>query len=166
MPATLPVPIEFRLPYGWLPAKPNAVATDEVAFAAVHPHPDAGFAANITIDGGIPTQAETLADLADASVERLRHAADSAVEVTHRREVGPPDGPALTQHLAFSASIRDARRDLIQSQVYLSLQDVTDSHERAVIRLALTTTANQHDSVLAEFQEFVRTVRPGSGAGA
>lgn len=37
MPAELPVPIEFRLPEGWLPAKPNEVDAEGVAFAAVHP---------------------------------------------------------------------------------------------------------------------------------
>ncbi|MFI9065656.1 hypothetical protein ACIGQE_27975 [Streptomyces sp. NPDC053429] len=165
MPATLPVPIEFRLPEGWLPAKPNAGASDEVAFAAVHPYPDAGFAANITIDGVIPTEADTLAVLADESVERLRHIAAS-VEVTQRREVGPADSPALTQHVALTADAGDAHRDLIQSQVYLCLQDVADPHKRAVIQLTLTSTAAQHDLVLAEFQEFVRTLRPASGAGA
>lgn len=165
MPAPLPVPIEFRLPEGWLPAQPNAGAADEGAFAAVHPHPDAGFAANITIDGTIPTAADTLTDLADESVERLRHIADS-VEVTHRREVGPADSPALTQHAALTASVDDARRDLIQSQVYLGLQDVADPHKRAVIQPTLTSTAAQHELGLAELQEFVRTVHPASGAGA
>ncbi|MFK0049968.1 hypothetical protein ACIQU4_38845 [Streptomyces sp. NPDC090741] len=165
MPARLPVPIEFRLPEGWLPAKPNGVDAEGVAFAAVHPHPDAGFAANIAVDGGFLTEAETLDGLADESAERLRNGAYSG-EVTHRREVGSPDAPALTQRLALSAVVGGARRDLVQSQVYLLLQDITDPHKRAVIRLALTATAAQHDAVLGEFQEFVRSVRPDTGAGA
>ncbi|WP_327286303.1 hypothetical protein [Streptomyces sp. NBC_01205] len=165
MPAELPVPIEFRLPEGWLPAKPNEVDAEGVAFAAVHPRPDAGFAASIAVDGGFLTETDTLAGLADESAERLRRAADSA-EVTDRDEVGSPDAPALTQRVALSAVVGDARRDLVQSQVYLSLQDVADPRKRAVVRLALTATAAQHDAVLGEFQEFVRSVRPDSAAGA
>lgn len=162
MPATLPVPIEFRLPDGWLPARPEALEAPGVAFAAVHPQPDAGFSANITIDGEVPPDTATLADLADASVEQLRQVAES-VEVAGRRQVGSADVPALTQRLVFSAVTGDTRRDLVQSQVYLSLSDVADPHKRAVIRLALTATAAQHDTVLGDFQDFLRTVRPDTG---
>ncbi|KOG29632.1 hypothetical protein [Streptomyces resistomycificus] len=162
MPTTLPTPIEFRLPQGWLPAQPEGFEAANVAFAAVHPQPDAGFAANITIDGEIPPDAVTLVDLANSSVERLREVAES-VTVSHRREVGSADAPALTQRLTFSTVVDDTRRDLVQSQVYLSLSDIGDPHKRAVIRLALTATAAQHDAVLGAFQDFVRTVRPDTG---
>ena len=165
MPTTLPVPIEFRLPEGWLQARPEGLEAPGVAFAAVHPRPDAGFSANITIDGEIPPDAATLADLADESVEHLREVAGS-VEVVGRREVGSTDAPALTQRLAFSAVAGDARHELVQSQVYLSMLDVADPHKRAVIRLAMTATAAQHDAVLEDFQDFVRTVRPDTGKGA
>ncbi|WP_411086913.1 hypothetical protein [Streptomyces sp. 061-3] len=164
MPATLPVPIEFRLPEGWLPARPEAFDAPGVAFAAVRPQPDAGFSANITIDGEFTPDAATLVGLADESAERLREVAESVV-VAQRREVGSLDAPALTQRLTFSAVAGDARRDLVQSQVYLSIVDTKDPHRRAVIRLALTATAAQHDSVLGEFQDFVRTVRPDTKAG-
>lgn len=165
MPATLPVPIEFRLPEGWLPAAlPEGADAPGVAFAAVHPHPDDGFAANITIDGEYRPDDATLPELADESVGRLREAAESVV-VTDRREVGSADAPALTQRLIFTAVVSGARRDLVQSQVHLSMPDVTDPRKRAVIRLALTATAAQHDEVLGEFQDFVRTVRPETSAG-
>ncbi|AQT72223.1 hypothetical protein [Streptomyces sp. fd1-xmd] len=165
MAATLPVPIEFRLPEGWLPARPEGFDAEGVAFAAVHPQPDAGFAANITIDGGFPKDGVTLEEIADASVERLRAFAGSVV-VEHRREVGSQESPALTQRLAFSAGADGGDvRDLVQSQVYLVFVDTGDPHKRAMIRLALTATAAQHDSVLEDFQEFVRSVRPDSGAG-
>ncbi|MFI5684793.1 hypothetical protein [Streptomyces sp. NPDC051636] len=165
MPTTLPVPIEFRLPEGWSPARPEGTGDPGVAFAAVHPQPDAGFAANITIDGGFPLDGVTPADLADASVRRLHEVAE-AVVVTDRREVGSADAPALTQRVTFSALVGEARRDLVQSQVYLSLVDVQDPHRRAMIRLALTATAAQHDAVLEDFQDFIRTVRPDTGAEA
>ncbi|MFD9475585.1 MULTISPECIES: hypothetical protein [Streptomyces] len=162
MPTTLPVPIDFRLPGGWLPARPEGFDPG-VAFAAVHPRPDAGFTANITVDGGFPKDGVTLAEIADASVERLRTFAES-VEVVHRREVGSEDAPALTQRLSFSAVADGARHELVQSQVYLSLVDTGDPDKRAMIRLALTATSAQHDELLEQFQEFVRSVRPDNGA--
>ncbi|XUL88630.1 hypothetical protein ACQ86D_19900 [Streptomyces galilaeus] len=165
MPTTLPIPIQFRLPEGWLPARPQGFDAVGVAFAAVHPQPDAGFAANITIDGEVPPDMVSLADLADESVERLREVAELVV-VADRQEVGSADAPALTQRLAFSSVIEGARSDLIQSQVYLSLSDVEDPRKRAVIRFALTATAAQHDAILGDFQDFVRTVRPDTGEGA
>jgi len=161
MPATLPIPIEFRLPEGWLPARPEGFEAVDVAFAAAHPQPDAGFAANIVIDGEIPPDTVTLADLASESVERLREVVAEPILVAYRREVGSAVAPALTQRLAFSALVADGtRRELVQSQVYLSLSDVDDPHKHVVIRLVLTATAAQHDAVLGEFQDFVRTVRP------
>ncbi|MFD4696002.1 hypothetical protein [Streptomyces niveus] len=164
MASTLPVPIEFRLPEGWLPADPGRGDVQGVAFAAVHPHPDDGFTANITVGGEYRPDAATLAEIADESAARLRDVAES-VEVSNRREVGPGDAPAPTQRLTFSAVAGGARRDLVQSQVYLSMPDVEDPHKRAVIRLALTATAAQHREVLPDFQDFVRTVRPDTGAG-
>ncbi|MFG2710819.1 hypothetical protein ACGFX2_09635 [Streptomyces goshikiensis] len=166
MPTTLPVPISFGLPEGWLPAAPPEGPDGRgAALAAVYPHPDSGFTANITVDGEYRPDPATLADLADASVERLSQVAGS-VTVAHRREAGSADAPALTQRLVFSAEVGGTRRDLVQSQVYLSMLDVEDPRERAVIRLALTATPAQHEAVLADFQDFVRTVRPSAGQGA
>lgn len=54
----------------------------------------------------------------------------------------------------------------MQSQVYLSLLDVTDPSKRAVIRLILTVTASQHLAVLEDFRDFVRTVRPDTEAAS
>ncbi|WP_346429054.1 hypothetical protein [Streptomyces luteoverticillatus] len=161
---TLPVPIEFLPPEGWFPADLEKADATDVAFAVVHPQPDAGFAANITVDGEYRPDTATLTELADKSVERLRNVADSVV-VTDCREIGSPDAPALIQRLVFSVGFGDARRELVQSQVYLPMLDVADSREWAVVRLALTATAAQHDTVLGDFQDFVRTVRPGTGTG-
>ncbi|MDN3258365.1 hypothetical protein QWJ26_00770 [Streptomyces sp. CSDS2] len=164
MPATLPTPIEFRLPEGWLPAGPDRPDAEHAAFVAVHPRPDAGFTATIAIDGERLPDGATPAHLADESVERLRELAVT-VDVTDRREVGTAEAPALTQRLAFSAVVDGALRDLVQSQVYLFVSDVEDVRKQAVIRLILTASVAQHDTVLRDFQEFVRTVRPDTGAG-
>ncbi|WP_432038929.1 hypothetical protein [Streptomyces cucumeris] len=162
MPTTLPLPIEFRLPEGWLPAPPNQVGAPDVAFVALHPNPDAGFTANITIDGEYRLDAATLAEIADESVRRLRSIAES-VAVTNHNEIGSAVAPGLVQELTFSAVTDGVHRDLVQSQVYLSMLDIDEPRKRAVIRLALTTAAAQYDSVLGDFQDFVRSVRP-SGA--
>ncbi|MFG2979716.1 hypothetical protein ACGFYQ_00450 [Streptomyces sp. NPDC048258] len=163
MATTLPVPIEFSLPEGWIPAPPDEVGAPGVAFIALHPRPDAGFTANITIEGEYRPDAETLEGMADDAVEHVREVAESVV-VAHRREVGSEGGPGLTQRLTFSAVVGGVRRDLVQSHVYLSMLDVHDPHKRAVIKMVLTATAAQHDSVLGDFQEFLRTVRPDTGA--
>ncbi|MEU6596896.1 hypothetical protein [Streptomyces flaveolus] len=158
MASTLPVPIEFRLPEGWRPALPDEVGAPEAAFVALHSGPDAGFTANITIDGESRPGA-ALSELADESVQRLRAVAESVAMVS-RREAGSEAAPALTQKLTFSALVRGVRRDLAQSQVYLGLLDTRDQRKQVVIRAYLTATAEQHDAVLADFQAFVRTVRP------
>ncbi|MCY0931882.1 hypothetical protein OTB20_38065 [Streptomyces sp. H27-H1] len=165
MPAPLPVPIEFRLPDGWLPARPDGLDTREVAFAAVHPHPDDGYAASITIAGQHLTPEQNLAELADSAVQQLHDLADP-VEVVSRIETGSPQAPVLIQRIHLTATAGTARRELVLSQVYLNLQDVTDHRRHAMIRLTLTATAAQHDTVLPEFQQFVRTVRPDTGPEA
>ncbi|MFI5999036.1 hypothetical protein ACIA98_01225 [Streptomyces sp. NPDC051366] len=165
MPTTLPVPIEFSLPDGWKPAPPDEVGALGVAFIALHERPDAGFTANITIDGDFRPDGATLADMAEESVDRVRQAAESVV-VTSRRELGSEASPGLAQRLTLSAVAGGVRRDLVQSHVYLAVLDLEDPHRRAVIRLILTSTAAQEDGVVGDFQEFLRTVSLDTGAGA
>ncbi|GAA2220411.1 hypothetical protein [Streptomyces nogalater] len=161
MPSTLPVPIEFRLPDGWRPAPPDEVGASTAAFVALHPGPDSGFTANITIDGEFRAGGR-LTESADESVQRLQAVA-GPVAVVSRRETGTEDAPALTQRLAFSAVVDGVRRDLVQSQVHLGLLDTGNPHRQAVIRAYLTATTTQHDAVLPDFQEFVRSIRPDTG---
>lgn len=165
MPTTLPVPITFALPEGWFAVSPDGVGAPGAAFVARHPRPDAGFTANITIDGEHRPDAATLSEIAHDSVEHLRQA-DASVEVVGSREAGTADAPGFTQTLAVSTVVGGVRRDLVQSQVYLSMLDVADPRKRAVVRLILTATAWQHPSVLGDFQDFVHTVRPGTGAAS
>ncbi|CAM5234873.1 MULTISPECIES: hypothetical protein [Streptomyces] len=159
MASTLPVPITFRLPEGWRVVSPDEAGAPGAAFVALHPRPDDGFTANITIDGEYRPDDATLSQLADASVEGLRQASASA-QVTTRREIGGAEAPGLTQTLTVSTVAGGVPRDLVQAQVYLSLLDVVDPRRRAVVRLVLTATAAQFPEVLADFQDFVRTVRP------
>ncbi|MFC0601596.1 hypothetical protein [Streptomyces palmae] len=165
MAATLPVPIEFSLPEGWRPAPPEELGAPGVAFMALHPRPDAGFTANITIDGDFRPDEATLADMAEEAVRRVREVAESVV-VTSRRELGSEDAPGLAQRLTLSAVTGGTRRDLVQSQVYLAFLDPGSPHKRAVIRLILTCTAAQEEGVVGDFQDFLRSVAPDTGAEA
>lgn len=164
MPSTLPVPIQFQLPEGWRAEPPDAAGAPGAAFVARLPHPDHGFTANITIDGQYRPDAAVLSEIAQESVERLRQTVTS-VEVTGHREFGSADAPGFAQTLAVSAVV-GVSRDLVQSQVYLSMPDVTDPRKRAVIRLVLTATASQFPFVLSDFQDFLRTVRPDATAAS
>ncbi|KPC65767.1 hypothetical protein ACH4LN_25290 [Streptomyces albus] len=164
MPATLPVPIEFRLPEGWHPADPDKAGAPGVAVAAVLPEPDDGFVANITIDGAYRLDAASLHAIAEESVQQLRQVAES-VQVIDRTELGSRGAPAVTQTLEFSASTGGTYRPLIQSQVHLAMLDETEPQRRAVIRLVLTATPSQIDSVVGDFMEFIGTVRPAAHIG-
>ncbi|MFE9387539.1 hypothetical protein ACFYMO_30615 [Streptomyces sp. NPDC007025] len=159
MAATLPVPITFKLPDGWRSAHPDSVGAPGVSFVAVDSQSDANFTANISIAGELRPDEVSLSVIADESVHRMRAVAES-VEVADRREVGSADAPGLTQTMRFSAVAAGTRRDLVQSQVYLSLRGADDPDERAVLQLTLTATASQHESVVQDFQDFVRSVRP------
>ncbi|MFF7069372.1 hypothetical protein OIE43_15080 [Streptomyces pseudovenezuelae] len=158
MATTLPVPIEFELPEGWRAAPPDEVGAPGAAFIALHPQPDAGFTANITIDGEYRPDPAPLPEIADGSVARLRETG-ATVLLTDRRETGSAEAPGLFQKLAVTTTEGGMLRDLVQTQVYLSLLDIAEPQSRVVIRLVLTSTAGQHPMVLGDFEEFVRTVR-------
>ncbi|MGA4879291.1 hypothetical protein [Streptomyces lydicamycinicus] len=163
MATTLPVKIEFSLPEGWQPAPPDEVGAPGVAFIALHPDSRDNFTANITIAGKIRGEADLVA-LAHESVQRLSEGA--AVSVAKQAQGGTPEIPALTQTLRISTSVRGFPVELVQSQVYLLMQNVHDPAEHAVIELALTAKQSQLDQVADDFEEFVRSIRPaGPDAG-
>ena len=162
MATSLPTPIAFRLPEDWRPVPPDEVDAPNAAFVAMLPDPDRGFTANVTIDGEYRPDATPLTSMADHSVRILRDAlaAPEAVAVLDRAEVGSAQAPALTQTLKITTPVDGADLDLLQSQVYLSMLDSRDPAKRAVIRLVLTATAEQHQAALPDFQWLVSTVRP------
>ncbi|MFJ8021183.1 hypothetical protein [Streptomyces sp. NPDC096311] len=106
--------------------------------------------------------------------QRCRTAADEgtpgraarAQRAGGRRGIGSAEAPGLTQTLAVSAVVGGVPPDLIPSQVYLSMLDVADPRKQSVIRLALTAAASQHPTVLDDFRDFVRTVRPEAGVAS
>ncbi|MDF3300955.1 hypothetical protein [Streptomyces tropicalis] len=163
MPTALPIPIYFDVPRGWQSAPPDEVGAPGAAFVAVHPPADAGFTANITIDGAYRPDTVTLPEIADESVAHLGGSVTSHM-VIDRRETGSADAPGLTQTLALSIVVGGNRHDLVQSQVYISMVDVDDPRRRVVIRLTLTSTTSQHPGLLDDFRNLVRTIRPSEGA--
>ncbi|MFH9088409.1 hypothetical protein [Streptomyces sp. NPDC017673] len=168
MTGTLPVKISFSLPDGWRSAPPDEVGAPDAAFVALHPASIDGFTANITIAGGMRNDSATMRQIADESVRRLGQA--GSVEVTKQEEVGTPDIPGLTdspgvvQNLRLSTTLHGAPLELVQSQVYLGLEDVNRPSQRAVIELVLTAKPEQLAAVLDDFKQFVRSVRADEAA--
>jgi nucleotidyltransferase/DNA polymerase involved in DNA repair len=171
MATTLPVKISFSLPDGWQAAPPDEVGAPGAAFVALHPLSiDEGFTANITISGRMRNDSATMWDIAGESVQRLERA--GTVEVVKKAELGTPDIPGLTdspgvlQNLRLSTTLRGEPLELLQSQVYLGMEDVKNPAKRAVIELVLTAKPTQLGDVIEDFQEFLRTVRPAEETAA
>ncbi|OXY90032.1 hypothetical protein BEK98_35650 [Streptomyces diastatochromogenes] len=106
----------------------------------------------------------TMWQIADESVPRLEQA--GTVEVVKKSEVGTPDIPGLTdapgvvQNLRLHTTLKGEPLELLQSQVYLGMEDVRNTAKRAVIELVLTAKPSQMAEVLDDFKAFLRTVRP------
>ncbi|WP_210579098.1 hypothetical protein [Streptomyces sp. GESEQ-4] len=164
MATTLPIKISFSLPDGWQSAPPDEVGAPGVAFVALHLASMGDFTANITIAGRMRNDSASLWQIADESVRRLEQA--GPVEVIKKTEVGTPDVPGLTdspgvvQNLRLSTTLRGEPLELLQSQVYLGMEDVKNPMKRVVIELVLTAKPSQLDQVIEDFQQFIRTVRP------
>jgi hypothetical protein len=102
--------------------------------------------------------------IAEESVRRLEQA--GTVEVVKKAEIGTPDIPGLTdspgvvQNLRLHTTLRGEPLELLQTQVYLGMEDVRNPAERAVLEFVLTAKPTQLDAVIGDFQAFLRTVRP------
>ncbi|WP_432171465.1 hypothetical protein [Streptomyces sp. 1222.5] len=164
MTATLPVKISFSLPDGWQAAPPDEVGVPGVAFVALHPASIDHFTANITIAGRMRNDSATMWQIAAESVQRLEQA--GRVEVVEKTELGTPDIPGLTdspgvaQNLRFRTTLKGQPLELLQSQVYLGMEDVKNPAKRAVLEFVLTARPSQLAAVIDDFKEFLRTVRP------
>lgn len=150
--------LEFRLPAGWNPARPDAVGATGADFVAMHvPSEGPGFTTNITMDQQQRADA-TLVEVADESLDKL-HGAAHRVTLSNRTEFGNAEAPGLTQVIRTAAPVEGDVLELVQCQVYLAMQDTRDPRQRAIVRLVLTAREGDFESVLPDFQEFVGTVR-------
>ena len=170
MATTLPIKISFSLPDGWQAAPPDEVGAPGVAFVALHPASTDEFTANITIAGRMRNDSASLWQIADESVQRLEQA--GPVEVIKKKEAGTAvvpgltDSPGVVQNLRLSTSLRGEPLELLQSQVYLGLEDIKNPAQRVVLEVVLTAKPSQLGQVIEDFKSFIRTVRPAEESSA
>jgi hypothetical protein len=158
MATTLPVPIEFSLPDGWLSAPPDEVGASQAAFVALHPGSSAGFTANVTISGEVRTDV-TLAQVAAEAAARLERGVGGPVEIGRRNELES----AYTQVVRMTVPIDGRPVELVQLQVFLAMPDVRDKSRRAVLEIVLSATPEQFEDLVDDFQAFLKTIRPDEG---
>jgi hypothetical protein len=170
MATTLPIKISFSLPDGWQAAPPDEVGAPGAAFVALHPTSAEGFMANITMSGQMRSDSASLWQIADESVGRLQQA--GPVEVLKKTEAGTADAPGLTdapgvvQNLRISTTLRGEPLELLQSQVYLGMEDTKDPAKRVVIEIVLTAKSTQLRALIEDFKDFLHTVRPADEANS
>ncbi|MCR3723068.1 MULTISPECIES: hypothetical protein [Prauserella salsuginis group] len=169
MATTIPVPIEFSLPEGWVSVSPDEIGTPNAAFVALRPDTGGdGFTANITITGEVRDGDVQLSDVAAEAAERLRGGAYE-VKVGNTQATGTAENPVYTQPLRIDADVAGRRRYLVQYQVFMGFTDTADPTRRAVIEIVLSSTPETFQSVFADFEEFLGTIRPdqgGAGSGS
>lgn len=166
MPTTFPIPISFRLPDdAWQAVQPESLGVTNAAFLAVRrEHVGSGYAPTITLSGDVLDDGASLEQVADAAVEVLGSQAED-VRLVKRATYGSQTTPGLLQQLDCQIPTEDGPRDIRQLQALIELTDVDDPSRRAVAKVVLSTTRGQHDVYLPEFQQFLRTLRPGPQAG-
>lgn len=158
MATTIPVPIQFSLPDGWISAPPDEVGSPHVAFVALRPPADNGFTPNITISGEIRGDVP-LTTVADEALATLRR------EVGQVKEGRRSDlGDGLTQAVRLRIDLNGRPQDIAQLQVFLAMQDVRDPRRQAVLRIVLSATPDRFEQVVADFQQFISTIRPDGNA--
>ena len=164
----LPVPVEFRLPDGWEPVRPEEWGVENAAFMAVRRDAPGDYVPILSIAGDWRLDYVTLDTIADESVS-LAAAQASSVEILDRKHIGSEEAPAILQLLGVEASVDGRDWQLRQGQVLSGLVDVDNPEKRVVVIYTVTCSADQFDVVGREFQEFMSTVRPaqpGTGGDA
>lgn len=163
MATTIPVPIEFSIPEGWLSVSPDEIGTPNAAFVALRPDTGGdGFTANITISGDVRGGDVPLAEVAAEAVERLRRGAHE-VTVGNAQATGTAANPVYTQPLRIDADVAGRRRYLVQYQVFMGFPDTADPSRRAVLQIVLSATPETFQPVFADFEEFLATLGPEQG---
>lgn len=163
MATTIPVPIEFSLPEGWVSAPPDEVGTPDAAFVALRPPASSGFTPNITISGEVRSHDASLTQVAGEALDKLQRSFRN-VQLGRRKEVGSANNPGLTQAVRMTISLNGRPQDVVQLQVFLSMQDVRDPQRSAVLHIVLSATPDRFDDVIGEFQQFISTIRPDQAA--
>ncbi|MEU1013913.1 hypothetical protein [Streptomyces sp. NPDC005890] len=79
---------------------------------------------------------------------------------------GLTDSPGVAQNLRLHTTLKGEPLELLQSQVYLGMEDVRNPAERAVVEFVLTAKPTQLAQVIDDFKAFLRTVRPAEESPA
>ncbi|MGC7097366.1 hypothetical protein ACPZ19_22045 [Amycolatopsis lurida] len=158
MPANLSFPIEFTMPPGWRTPPPREAESAAGTIVAVRPER----AATITSAGEFRPDGASLPEIADEAVAALRES-DTRVDVLSRTEVGTPDSPGLAQILLVGGA-EAGTQEVVQCQAFLAMPDVGGSSMRAVLRFVMTTTRQQVEALVGDFQQFLDTVRLATGS--
>lgn len=166
------VPLGFDVPEGWTPVDPATVGAAGVAFVLVRPTPDGDFTPNVTI--GVDRRADDggVADSARESLLRLE-AAMADVSLVDRQSIGDARSPGVTQvvRLRTRPGPDGPARELVQSQVHLTVPLPDAPHDRLMVELACTCLPAQTDAVIPDFQRLVATFhirrhdQPAPGGG-
>jgi hypothetical protein len=153
------LPLGFDVPDGWVPVDPEKAGAPGAAFVAVRPDTSGSFTPNITVGVRHRPDSATILEIADEAVERLGRSM-AALDVLSRQEVGEPPEEGVAQVLRL---VPPDGRELVQSQVHLTVAGAHGRQDRVVVEIACTTTPDQAASVVQEFQRFVSSfhVRPG-----
>ncbi|WP_298177054.1 hypothetical protein [Saccharomonospora sp.] len=160
MATTIPVPIQFSLPEGWVSVNPDEINTPEAAFVALHPGSrGGGFTPNITITGELRDAEVPLNQIAAESVDRLRRGAHE-VKLGRTTEGGTAENPVYTQAVRVQVDLGGQPQYLVQYQVFMVFVDTAEPDRRAVLQVVLTSKLDQFPQVIDDFQAFIDSIRP------
>jgi lipoate synthase len=141
--------LEYTPPPGWRPVEPASVGAHDADLVLLHDSSRTDFTANITVTA-TEHDSRSIVDVADESVARLAETFTDVVLM--RRNDIDDDGVAQVVRL------HGAGRDLVQTQVHLLLPE--ENGGAVVLQLVLTSTPDQLDEVVDDFQSFVAGMRP------
>ncbi|MBK1788481.1 hypothetical protein [Prauserella cavernicola] len=105
------------------------------------------------LEGEVRSDGAALATIADESVATLS-AAGAGVSVASRDDVGGAGAPGLTQDLRVTTPSGPVR-ELVQSQLYLTVPDARDPAVRALLTVADADFAG----VIGDFRSFAASIR-------
>ncbi|MCT2582003.1 hypothetical protein [Actinophytocola gossypii] len=143
-----PAEIEFRLPGGWEPAGEPA---PDGTFAALHVASAAsGFTANLTVHATNRTDGDTLPEIADETVSRLR-AESPDLRIIDRGDF--PDG--FAQQLLLTAEVNGRTWEVTRAEIYAARGR---GRTQTVLRAVLTCTVDQFAEVIPDFDAFLDTL--------
>ncbi len=157
--STLPAPVRFTLPDGWVAVPPREVKADNAAFVAVYPEMKGVFTPNITVTGHVRPHYASLEQVAEQALAELRSGA-SDVQVGERSEIGNASHPGFVRAVRFALPYGGKPLYIVQRQAFFRMRHPRSSAHMAVLQVVLTALPEQFVNLLDEFHDFLSTIRP------